>query len=142
MIFEDNTLCCITMVRAPGHHLSAGVVEDDHTKGGHLLEGEELAYLELMGDGEARTPLVDECVIAFSRCSHPPVPSSVAADDDVGRDLPEPLDESFRDQELAEGGLEDDGPELVWPYLVLEVAAVSWPSTTLLQRSLVGNLSS
>jgi hypothetical protein len=61
------------MVWAHAYHLSAGVVEDDHPilESRHLLEGEELAYLELMGDGEDRPPLVDECVIAFSPRSHP-----------------------------------------------------------------------
>jgi hypothetical protein len=73
------------MVRVPGHHLSAGVVEDDHTvlERGHLLQCEELAYLELMGDGEGSPPLVDECVVAFFPRSHPPAAANVAADDDV-----------------------------------------------------------
>jgi hypothetical protein len=105
MMLGDDTPGVIAMVGAPAHHLSAGVVEDDHTvlEGGHLLEGEELAYLLLMGDGEDRPPLFDECVIAFSPCSHPLVASSVGGDDDVGRNFSEPLDESFRDHEPAEG---------------------------------------
>ena len=143
MIFEDSTPGGVAMVLAPAHHLSAGVVEDDHTvlEGGHLLEGEELAYLELMDDDEGRPPMVDECVIAFSPRSHPPVASSVGGDNDVGRNFPEPLDESFRDHEPAEGGLEDDFEEVVRPCLLVEVADLSRPSTTLLRRSLAGNLS-
>ena len=143
MVLGDDAPGVIAMVRAPAHHLSAGVVEDDHTvlQGGHPTEGDELAYLELMGDGEGRPSLVDECVIAFSPRSHPPAAASVCADDDVRRDGSEPLDELVRDRELAEGGLEDDAEELVRPYLVVEVADVCRPSTTLLRRSLVGNLS-
>ncbi|XP_047042568.1 uncharacterized protein LOC124646505 [Lolium rigidum] len=58
MTLEDDTPGSVAMVTAPGHHLSAGVVEDDHTvpEAGHLLEDEELAYLQLMSDGEARHP--------------------------------------------------------------------------------------
>jgi hypothetical protein len=42
MIFEYDTPGGIAMVRAHAHHLSAGVVEDDHIvlEGGHILEGE------------------------------------------------------------------------------------------------------
>lgn len=129
------------MVQAPVHHLIAGMVEDDHIvlEGGHLLEDEELAYLQLMGDGEARPPLVDVCVIAFSHHSHPPVANSVGLHDDVRRNFSEPPDEILRDHEPAEGGPEDDAQELVRPYLVLEVADVSRPS--LLRRSLVRALS-
>jgi hypothetical protein len=73
------------MVTAPGHHLTAGVVEDDHTvlEGEHPLEDEALAYLQLMSDGEGRPPMVDVYVIAFSRRSHPPVATSVGLQDDV-----------------------------------------------------------
>lgn len=143
MMLGDDTPSVIAMVRASAHHLSAGVVEDDHTilEGGHLLEGEELAYLELMGDGEGRPPLVDECIIAFSPRSHPPIASGVGGDDDVGRNFSEPLDESFRDHEPADGGLEDDAEEVVRPCVLVEVADLSRPSTTLIRRSLAGNLS-
>ena len=114
MMLGDDTPGVIAMVRAPTHHLNAGVVEDGHTvvQGGHLPEGEELSYLELMGDGEGRTSLVDECFIAFSPRSHPPVASGVGGDDDVERNFSEPLDESFRDHEPSEGGLEDDAEEV------------------------------
>jgi hypothetical protein len=130
------------MVWAHAYHLSAGVVEDDHPilESRHLLEGEELAYLELMGDGEDRPPLVDECAIAFSPHSHPPAAVSVCVGDDVRRDRPEPLDELLRDWELPEGGLEDDPEEVLWPYVVVEVADVIRPSSMLLGRTLVGNL--
>jgi hypothetical protein len=72
-----------------------------------------MAYLQLMGDGEGRPPLVDECVLAFSPRSHPPVAANVGADDDVRRDGSEPLDKVDRYWELAEGGLEDDPEEVV-----------------------------
>ena len=128
------------MDRAPAHHLSAGVVEDDHTvlESRHLLEGEELAYLELMGDGEGRPSLVDECFISCSPRSHPPVAASVGLHDDVRRDFSEPPDEILRDPEPAEGGPEDDAQELVRPYVRLEVADVCCLS--LLGWSLVGGL--
>ncbi|KAK1644998.1 hypothetical protein QYE76_062803 [Lolium multiflorum] len=118
-----------------------GVVEDDHTalEGGHLLEDDELAYLQLMSDGEARPPLVDVCVIVFSHRSHPPVAASVDGDDEVRRNLSEPPDEILRDPEPTERGPEDDAQELVRPYVRLEVADVSCPS--LLRRSLIGGLS-
>jgi hypothetical protein len=45
------------MFWAPRHHLSAGVVKYNHTEHAKgLLEGEELAYLQLMGDGEGSPP--------------------------------------------------------------------------------------
>ena len=143
MVLGDDAPGVTAMVQAPADHLSAGVVEDDHSvlQGGHPSEGDELAYLVLMGDDEGRPSLVDERVIAFSPRSHPPVASGVGGDDDVGRDFSEPLDESFRDHEPAEGGLEDDFEEVVRPLLVVEVADLSRPSTTLLRRSLAGNLS-
>jgi hypothetical protein len=143
MMRGDDTPGIIAMVQAHAHHLSAGVVEHDHTvlEGGHLLEGEELAYLELMGDGERRPPLVDECVIAFFPRSHPSIASIVGGDDDIGRDFFEPLDESLMDHEPTEGGLEDHAEEVVRPYVVVEVADVSRPSTALLRRSLAGNIS-
>ena len=143
MVLGDDAPGIITMVRAPSHHLSAGVVEDDHTvlQGVHPSEGDEVTYLELMGDGEGRPSLVDECVIVFSPRSHPPVASGVGGDDDVGRYFSEPLDESFRDHEPVEGGLEDDFEEVVRPWLVVEVSDLSRPSTMLLGRSLAGNLS-
>jgi hypothetical protein len=96
---EDDTPGGVAMVTTHGHHLSAGVVEDDHIvlEGGHLLEDEELAYLQLMSDGEGRPPLVDVCVIAFSHCSHPLVAASVAGDDDVRRNFSEPPDKIMRD---------------------------------------------
>ena len=99
MTLEDDTPGGVAMITAHGHHLSAGVVEDDHIvlEGGHLLEDEELAYLQLMSDGEGRPPLVDVCVIAFSHRSHPPVAASVGGDDDVRRDFSEPPDEIMRD---------------------------------------------
>jgi hypothetical protein len=76
------------MVRAPGHHLSAGVVNDDHTvlSSGHHPKGAELAYLQLMGDGEGFLPLVDECFGTVFLRSHPPAATSVVADDDVRTD--------------------------------------------------------
>lgn len=130
------------MVRTHAHHLSEGVVEDDHTvvHSRHLLEGEELAYLELMGDGEGRPRLVDLCIVAFSPHSHPPAVANVAADNDVRRDWSEPLDEVGRHRELPEGGLEDDAKEVVRTYVVVEVADVSLPSSTLIGRSVAGNL--
>jgi hypothetical protein len=129
------------MVREPSHHLSAGVVEDDHIvlERLHLLKGEELAYLELMGDGKCHPPLVDECGVAFFPRSHPLAVVSVVADDDVQRDGSKALDEVGRDWELPEGGLEDDSEEVVRPYVVVEVADISIPSSTLLGWSLTGN---
>jgi hypothetical protein len=99
MILEDDTPGRVAMVMAHGHHLSAGVVEDDPIvlEGGHLLEDEELAFLQLMSDGEGRPALVDVCVIAFSHRSHPPVAACVGGDDDVRRDFSEPSDEIMRD---------------------------------------------
>jgi hypothetical protein len=95
------------MVRATGHHLRAGVVKDDHTEdvSGLLVEREELTYLELMGDGEGCPPLVDECIVDDFPGSHPPVATSVAADNDVGRDGTEPVDEFGRDWDLVQGQL-------------------------------------
>ena len=98
MALEDDTPGRVAMVTAHGHHLSAGVVEDDHIvlEGGHLLEDEELAYLQLMSDGEGRLPLVDVCVLAFHHRSHPPVAACVGGDDDVRRGFSEPPDEITR----------------------------------------------
>jgi hypothetical protein len=106
------------MVQAPHHLLSAGVLEDDNIifASGHLLESEELAYLQLMGDCEGCPPMVDECFSADFLRSHPPATTSVAADDDVRTDGSEPLDEFGRVCELPEGGLEDDLEE-VFPAL-------------------------
>lgn len=140
MTFEDDIPGGIAMVTAPGHHLTTGVLEDDHTilEGGHPLEDEELAYLQLMSDGEGHPPLVDIYLIAFSRRSHPPVAVSVGLQDDVRRDFSEPSNEIMRDSQPAEGGLEDDAQELVRPYVRLVVPDVSRPS--LLGASLLWGL--
>jgi hypothetical protein len=86
--FYHDTPGGIAMVWAPGHDLSVGVVEDDHMEDarGLLLEGKELGYLELMGDDEGCPPLVDECIVAYFPGSYPPAATSVAVDEDVGRD--------------------------------------------------------
>ena len=99
MTFEDATPGGIAIVTTPGHHIGAGVVEDDHTvlEGGHPLRDEELAYLQLMSDGEGRPPLIDVYVIAFSHRSQPLVAACVGGDDDVRRDFSEPPNEITRD---------------------------------------------
>lgn len=46
------------MVRAPGHHLAARLVEDDHLEDARsfLVEGEEVANLQFMGNGKGCLP--------------------------------------------------------------------------------------
>ena len=48
------------MVRAPLNHLSTRVVEDDHfvDLGCQLLEGEEVANLQVVSYGKSRPPLI------------------------------------------------------------------------------------
>jgi hypothetical protein len=107
---------------------------------GLLLEGDDLAYLELIGDGEGCPPLVDECIVAEFSGSHPSAATSVDADDDVGRDGTELVDVFGRDWELPKGRLEDDHREVLRPFIVVEVANGSRSSSTLLGQTIAGNL--
>jgi hypothetical protein len=112
------------------------MIEDDHMEGtsGLLLEGEELAYLQL-DDGKGCPLLVVECIVTDFLVSRPLAATSVVADDDVGRDGTEPFDELGRDWELPKGHL-----EVFRPFIVMEVANGSRPSSTLLGQTLIGNL--
>jgi hypothetical protein len=60
--------------------------------------------------------------------------------DELGRDGTEPFDELGRDWERPKGHLEDDPQEVFRPYVVVEVAGGTRPSSTLLGRTLAWNL--
>jgi hypothetical protein len=68
------------------------------------------------------------------------VATSVAFDGDVRRDGTKSFEELGRDWKLPKGRLEDDPREVSRSYIVVEVADGSLPSSTLLGRTLDGNL--
>jgi hypothetical protein len=80
------------MVRAPGHYLTASVVEDDHSVDAQsfFMEGEEVTKHHIMDKEKGCPPLIDDGFVTVELGLHDSIAFNVGDHGDRGRNLPEP----------------------------------------------------